>query len=324
MRALVTGAAGFIGARLSAALLEQGADVVGVDCFTPYYERGEKDEHLAPLRHAAGFRFRSFDLATHDNLACWLEEHRIDTVFHLAGQPGVRASWGPGFADYSHHNVTATANLLEAAADYGGIRSFVFASSSSVYGNNAGMHALSEDAELAPLSPYGITKMTCEHLARTYWQLRQVRTVGLRYFTVYGPGQRPDMAFRNFITRIRNGIKLEVYGDGHQSRSFTFVDDAVAGTIAAAERGHPGTVYNIGAAAGVSLLEAIELLAQIHSDAGGAPFPVNIQGGAMPIGDARHTLPDLSRTRRDLEWSPTWTLRDGLRRQYAWQFEARR
>jgi len=200
----------------------------------------------------------------------------------------------------------------------------VFASSSSVYGNNAGMHALREDAELAPLSPYGITKMTCEHLARTYWQLRQVPTVGLRYFTVYGPGQRPDMAFRRFITAIRLGVKLEVYGDGRQSRSFTYVDDVVAATIAAADRGHPGTVYNIGGGPHASMLEAIELLAQIHEDAGGAPFPVNLQGGALPIGDARHTLADLTRTRRELEWAPTWKLRDGLNAQYAWQFQARR
>jgi UDP-glucose 4-epimerase len=218
----------------------------------------------------------------------------------------------------------ATALLLEAAADTKQIRAFVYASSSSVYGDNPALHALREDAELAPVSPYGITKLTCEHLARAYFQLRSVPTIGLRYFTVYGPGQRPDMAFRKFILAARLGVALEVYGNGHQSRDFTFVADAVNATRRAAMLGHPGTVYNIGGGSNVSLLEAVDTLQQIHTAMGGTRLEVTVQGGARPVGDAMHTSADLTRARKELGWAPSWPLGEGLRAQYQWQKDQRR
>src|SRR5687767_21920 len=226
MKAVVTGAAGFIGSHLSAALLESGASVIGIDCFTDYYARPLKDANLATVKGRSGFSF--VEGALQD-----LDLARILTgathVFHLAGQAGVRKSWGGDFGVYIRDNVHATQRLLESMAGMP-IQKYVYSSSSSVYGNDVPL-PMRENTYLQPLSPYGVTKLAGEHLGNLYFANHGVPTVSLRYFTVYGPRQRPDMAFQRFLTAARDGAPITLYGDGEQTRDFTFVADIVAANM---------------------------------------------------------------------------------------------
>ena len=239
--AVVTGCAGFIGSHLTESLLADGHSVLGVDCFNDNYARGDKYANLARAGEHERFRLVTADLVDVDADALL---DGADVVFHLAGEPGVRASWGPRFDRYTHHNVQATQRLLEAARDTD-VR-FVYASSSSVYGDALKLPT-HEDETPRPLSPYGVTKLAAEHLCVLYGEEHGVDTVALRYFSVYGPRQRPDMAFRRFCEAIVEGQPIEVFGDGRQTRDFTFVGDIVAGTRAAAEADTaPGRVYNLG------------------------------------------------------------------------------
>jgi nucleoside-diphosphate-sugar epimerase len=291
----VTGAAGFIGSHLAETLAERGHEVAGLDCFSDYYDPGLKEEN------ARGLDVRRVDLAADE-----LDLAGFDGVFHLAGQPGVR-SFGDVFALYVRRNVLATQRLFEAAVA-AGVR-VAFASSSSVYGE-AERYPTPEDAEPRPLSPYGITKLTCEHLARAYAKGFGLDVVTLRYFTVYGPRQRPDMAFARILDALRDGTPFELYGDGSQSRGFTHVDDAVEATIAAMERGS-GT-YNVGGGAEATMLEAI----RVAEDVSGRTLDVRLVQAAA--GDVRRTSADTSRITAELGWAPQVGLEAGLRAQWRW------
>jgi nucleoside-diphosphate-sugar epimerase len=297
MRYIVTGAAGFIGSQLLRTLIERGHEATGWDAYTDYYDPELKAEN------AAGLPVERLDLA--DDA---LDLDGLDGVFHLAGQPGV-ASFGGVFPAYVRQNVMAGQRLFEAAAS-AGVR-VVFASSSSIYGD-AAAYPTPEDAVPAPLSPYGITKLACEHLARAYASECVLDAVIVRYFTIYGPRQRPDMAFTKMVSCLVEGRPFELYGDGAQSRSFTFVDDAVEATIAAMERGEPGSTLNVGGGTEVSMLEAIEVLGRIAGR--------RLEVVRMPPreGDAVRTAADTTRIRAALGWEPTTPFEDGRTAQFRW------
>ena len=295
MRYVVTGAAGFIGSHLVEALQLAGHEVAGVDAFTDYYDPARKEEN------AAGLGVSRLDLAEDK-----LDFGGADGVFHLAGQPGVR-SFGPVFADYVRRNVLATQRVLEAAA---GAR-VVLASSSSIYGE-AETYPTPEDTPPRPLSPYGITKLATEHLARAYATSFGRDTVVLRYFTVYGPRQRPDMALERIVEALAAGTPFELYGDGSQSRSFTYVADAVAATIAAMDRAQQGTLYNVGGGAEATMREAIATLEEVSGRS------LDVVERPAAAGDVRRTAADTRRIERDLGWRATTSLRDGLRAQWEW------
>src|SRR3954451_11506053 len=274
-RALVTGCAGFIGSHLTESLLEDGHEVLGVDCFNDNYRRVDKRANLALAQEYGTFELVHGDLVNLD-VAALIEP--VDVIYHLAGEPGVRSSWGERFDRYTHHNVAATQRLLEATPPG---KRFVYASSSSVYGDALDLPT-GEDTTPRPLSPYGVTKLAAEHLTVLYGEEQGLDTVALRYFSVYGPRQRPDMAFRRFCEAIVSGAALEVYGDGGQSRDFTYVHDIVAATRAAgATATPPGRVYNLGGGASVSVNRALEVLAGL------AGRPLDVRRAARSSGEGR-------------------------------------
>lgn len=301
-RSLVTGAAGFLGSHVCEALLARGDEVCGVDSFTEYYDPALKRANLATAL-AAGLSFRQLDLCS-DGLDELLRG--VDVVFHLAGQPGVRPSWGEDFAVYAQRNVVATQRLLEASTR-AGVGRFVFASSSSVYGESDG-RAMRESTRRRPVSPYGLTKSACEDLVDVYRRTNGLSAVSLRYFTIYGPRQRPEMAFATFIRCVLEGKAVPVLGDGRQTRDFTYVSDAVAATLAAAERGD-SQVYNVSGGASASVLKALD---EIELLTGRRAI---VELGRAARGDARHTRADLGLAAHELRYRPTVGLREGLARQ---------
>jgi nucleoside-diphosphate-sugar epimerase len=307
MKALVTGAAGFIGSHLSAALLDSGATVTGIDCFTDYYPRALKEANLAAIKGRPGFSFIEAALQDIDLMPALAGTTH---VFHLAAQAGVRKSWGRDFDVYTRNNVEATQRLLEALVGMP-IQKYVYASSSSVYGDHVPL-PMREDAYLQPLSPYGVSKLAAEHMGHLYWANYAVPAVSLRYFTVYGPRQRPDMGFQRFLTAVRDNKPITVYGDGEQTRDFTFVSDIVAANMAAATQGRPGSVYNIGGGSRVTLNQVLELIRKVTGKS------VTIQREPDQKGDMRHTYADTSLARRDLDFHPRVTLESGLDQQYRW------
>ncbi|MGD0455860.1 MAG: NAD-dependent epimerase/dehydratase family protein [Solirubrobacteraceae bacterium] len=304
---LVTGAGGFIGSHLAQGCLERGHRVLGIDSFTSYYDPELKRANLAQMELHPSWSFVEGDLADLD-LVSVLDG--IEVVFHLAAQPGVRASWGQTFAAYVDSNVTAMQRLLEASRSVA-LERFVFASSSSVYGD-ADRLPTTEDTPLQPISPYGATKALGEHLCRLYHHSHALPTVMLRYFTVYGPRQRPDMAFNKLIRAALEHEEIVIYGDGGQTRDFTFVSDTVGGTIAAAENGRPGSVYNLGGGARTSMNEVLEMIGDLTEE------ELNIRRLAAQAGDARDTAADTSRARAQLGFAPSRSLYEGLREQVAW------
>jgi UDP-glucuronate 4-epimerase len=303
---LVTGCAGFIGSRLAEALLDAGETVVGVDAFTDYYARELKEANVERLVAQPGFTLMRGDLVE-EPLAPLVE--RCDGVFHVAAQPGVRGSWGDSFALYARSNLLATQRVLEAAAS-AGVR-LVLASSSSVYGE-AERYPTHEDTPPRPISPYGVTKLGCEHLVRAYASVRALDAVVIRYFTVYGPGQRPDMAFTRIIRALVTGEPFHLYGSGDQSRDVTYVDDAVRATVQAMRRAPAGAVYNVGGGTETSLLEVIALLEE-H-----AGRRLDIRHEPAAAGDVRRTAADTTRIRAALGWEAATSLEDGLSAQLAW------
>ncbi len=307
MKALVTGTAGFIGSTLSTTLSDRGADVVGIDCFTDYYARDIKEGNLAELRTRPNFRFVEARLQDAD-LDALLDG--VTHVFHLAAQAGVRGSWGDQFLTYTTNNVDATQRLLEAVKGRD-ITRLVYASSSSVYGDVAAIPMV-ETSVVQPVSPYGVTKLAAEHLCHLYHVNHGVPAVSLRYFTVYGPRQRPDMGFHRFIRAALTGTPITLFGDGEQSRDFTYVADAVAATIAAGERGRPGAVYNIGGGSRVTINQVLDMVAELTGR------PLDIRRLPSEKGDMRDTFADTSRAQADLGFSPSHTLRDGLAAECAW------
>jgi len=311
VKALITGVAGFIGSTLAERLLDSGVDVVGIDCFTDYYPRAMKQRNLSGPLARRGFRFVESRIQDAD-LAALLADRTH--VFHLAAQAGVRKSWGRDFAIYTTNNIEATQMLLEAVTSAPAIERLVYASSSSVYGDNTPM-PFREDALPQPVSPYGVSKLAAEQLCYLYFANFRVRTVSLRYFTVYGPRQRPDMGFHKFLRATLRGEPISVYGDGEQTRDFTYVHDAVSATIAAAERGVPGRVYNIGGGSRVSVNHVLDLIGRI---AGRTPL---VTADAAQKGDMRHTFADTSLARTDLGFAPSVGLEDGLTAEYKWLAE---
>jgi nucleoside-diphosphate-sugar epimerase len=297
MRYVVTGAAGFIGSQLSEALIARGHYVVGVDCFTDYYDPALKEENSAALDVAR------LDLAEEN-----LDLAGVDGVFHLAGQPGVR-SFGDVFEEYVRRNLLASRRVFETAAAAG--TRVVFASSSSIYGD-AERYPTPEETEARPISPYGITKLGCEQLAHAYAQDFGLDAVILRYFTFYGPRQRPDMALARIVAALARGSTFELYGDGLQSRSFTFVADGIEATIASMERAPRGTVYNVGGGEEATMRDAIATLERVSGRT------LDLVERRAAAGDVRRTSADVTRIERDLGWHATTSLQDGLQAQWEW------
>jgi UDP-glucose 4-epimerase len=307
MNILVTGAAGFIGSNLSLRLLEQGDRVIGLDCFTDFYPRWIKERNLAPLLKQKKFEFLEQDLLELD-LHSALEG--VDAIFHLAAQAGVRSSWGESFSVYISNNIHATQKLLEASKTRR-LDKFVYASSSSVYGLTP-ILPMSETNLLHPLSPYGVTKLAAEQLCFLYCKNYGLPTVSLRFFTVYGPGQRPDMAFHKFFKSIAEDKPITVFGDGRQTRDFTYVDDIVSACLAARRDGIPGEVYNLGGGHQEKLETLFPLFEEI------CRRRVKITRLEPQKGDVPHTFADIAKASRDLGYRPRTDLREGLRREWEW------
>ncbi len=304
---LITGGAGFIGSHLGEQCLRSGWRVVAIDAFTDYYDEQAKRSNVAHALADSRYRLVEADLLELD-LEEWLRPASV--VFHLAAQPGVRISWNE-FDLYTRLNVTVTQRLLEAARKTS-LDRLVIASSSSIYGDAESLPT-QEDIAPRPVSPYGVTKVATEQLAHVYWRNFGVPTVCLRYFTVYGPRQRPDMAFNRLIRQALHGEPFELYGDGEQTRDFTFVADAVKGTLAAWERGKPGRAYNIGGGSRRSMNSVLETLASLLGR------PINRIYREPQRGDARDTAADISRARRELGFEPSYTFQSGLESQLEWQ-----
>jgi UDP-glucose 4-epimerase len=307
VKALITGAAGFVGSQLADALLAAGHDVVGVDCFLDYYPRAVKERNIAPARASKRYRFVEASLVNTD-LGALLDG--VDWVFHQAAQAGVRASWGEDFRIYSDNNVYATQRLLEACRDRP-LKRFVYASSSSVYGDTNDL-PMRESSATRPVSPYGVTKLAGEHLTWLYWKNYGVPSTALRYFTVYGPRQRPDMAFHRFIRAVLTDEEITLYGDGSQSRDFTFVEDIVAANLGAAERDGVGGIFNIGGGSRTTVNEVIDTIGEL---AGRRPRVNRLD---VQKGDVGHTAADCSAARAKIGYAPRVDLREGLRREVEW------
>jgi nucleoside-diphosphate-sugar epimerase len=304
--ALVTGVAGFVGSHLGERLLGDGWRVLGVDCFTDTYARSIKEQNLAALRRDRRFAFEEVDLVT-ANVSELVQG--VDVVFHLAGQAGVRSSWGSEFEIYTERNILATQRLLEAVTAIG-LERLVYASSSSIYGDTIEL-PVTENSLPQPISPYGVSKLAAEHLCRLYFINHGLPTVSVRYFTVYGPRQRPDMAFHRLIRAMLRDDPFPLYGDGEQTRDFTFVSDAVEATVRAASA-PPGSVFNVGGGSRVTLNEVIGLLEELVGR------EAKIERQARQAGDVRHTWADTTRIRETLGFEPQVRLREGLAREVAW------
>jgi len=303
---LVTGVAGFIGSHLAERLLAEGRRVRGVDCFTPYYDRAAKEANLAGLRGREGFEFTECDLGAADAAAL---VEGVDTVFHQAAQPGVRGSWGEDFRVYTAHNLIALHRLLEACRGAKTAR-FVFASSSSVYGDLGA--TATEDGPLHPISPYGVTKEAGERLVDAYHREYGLATVSLRYFTVCGPRQRPDMAFHKILRALYDDTPFPMLGDGSQTRDFTHVGDVVEANLLAETRGRPGTVYNVAGGGSLSLAEAVRLLEECTGRT------ARIERLPRAAGDPKSTSADLTRARAELGYEPRVPAAEALRLEATW------
>lgn len=306
MRILVTGAAGFIGSHVAERLLRDGHRVVALDNFDPYYARSVKERNLAAVRAHPHAVVLEADLAR-DDLRPAVEG--VDAVVHLAAQAGVRGSWGATFSTYLDANVLATQRLLEATLGRP-LHAFVYGSSASVYGD--GVRAAVDEAALpAPHSPYGVTKLAGEHLASLYHRNHGTPTVVLRYFSVYGPRERPDKAIQLFLCAARDGKGIRVLGDGSQQRDFTYVGDVVDATVAALERRPVGAVLNVARGRTVALRDVIDAVRRVT----GAPLPAVAE--AAVAGDVQTTAGDIGAARRLLGWQPRTDLEDGIAAQWA-------
>lgn len=308
MRALVTGAAGFVGSHLTARLRADGHDVVGLDSFTDYYDVEWKRLN-ADAAVRSGAQFIDGDLNSVD-LKHILQN--VDVVFHLAGQPGVRSSWGREFSTYIESNIRATQRLLEVCRNSAELRRFVYASSSSVYGN-AERYPTNEADRPQPVSPYGVTKLAAEHLCTLYAASFGIPTVSLRYFTVYGPRQRPDMAFTRFARGAILGEEITIFGSGEQVRDFTFVSDIVEANLLAASCDIPdGTVLNVAGGSHASVNEVLDLFEELSS------VRLSVTRTTPIVGDVRETGGDTTAIRTATGWKPAVALRDGIKEQLDW------
>ncbi len=308
MRCLITGAAGFIGSSLADLLLSQGHQVTGIDCFTDYYPRDIKERNILGARADRRFTFIEDDLLA-ANLDALLEG--VDWVFHEAAQAGVRASWGGSFDTYVRNNISVTQRLLE-AAKCSGIKRLVYASSSSIYGDSPDL-PLRESARPQPVSPYGVTKLAAEHLCYLYHVNYGVPAVSLRYFTVYGPRQRPDMAFNKFIRAALAGEEIVVHGDGEQTRDFTFISDICNANLLAAQGDEAvGRVFNVGGGSRVTVNHVLDVLSGLLGE------KVKVRHIEDQKGDVRHTLSDATPAREVLGYSTKVSVEEGLAREFEW------
>jgi nucleoside-diphosphate-sugar epimerase len=306
---IVTGVAGFIGSHLAEALLQQGAEVIGVDQFNDYYDPQLKHDNLFNLKQYSRFKLIKADIQELN----WLELlESVDVVYHQAAQAGVRASWGQGFLNYTARNINATQVILEAAKQVSSLNRIVYASSSSIYGNAVTMPTPETLCPL-PVSPYGITKLAGERLCWLYQQNFDVPVTALRYFTVYGPRQRPDMAFHKFFQAAIEGKSINIYGDGQQTRDYTYVSDIVAANLAAGKIPEAiGEVFNIGGGSRITLTELLDMMEQVM----GQPIKRNYLENA--VGDARHTSADITKAQKILGYTPQVSLLEGLTQEWQW------
>ncbi|MBN2382599.1 NAD-dependent epimerase/dehydratase family protein [bacterium] len=306
MNILVTGAAGFIGSNLTERLLSEGHQVIGIDCFADYYARTVKENNLTLARHYRTFKFIEKNLL--EDLS-FLDSHDFEIVYHLAAQAGVRTSWGSSFQIYTDYNILATQRLLDYCLSRT-LKRFIYASSSSVYGTCAEL-PLVETARPQPVSPYGVSKLAGENLVQLYHRNFGLATVSLRYFTVYGPRQRPDMAFHKFIRHALNNEPISLYGDGLQTRDFTYIDDIVTANINAIQA-PPGSIINIGGGCRVTLTDAIELIQNV------AGLPIKIIHKETQKGDMRHTFADIVQAQSLINYKPQTPLSYGLTQEFNW------
>jgi UDP-glucose 4-epimerase len=307
MKYLVTGAAGFIGSHLCKKLIQDGVHIIGLDAFTDFYPRSIKENNLQPLLNNPHFELISGDILE-VNLDKIMDE--IDVVFHFAAQPGVRTSWGAEFSIYTKNNIDATQKLLEAAKT-ATLKKFIYASSSSVYGLSPKL-PMTETSTLHPYSPYGVTKLAAENLCFLYYKNYGIPCVSLRFFTVYGPGQRPDMAFHKFFKSIQKDEEISVFGDGQQTRDFTFIDDIIWANLSSIENGRAGENYNLGGGTRKKLADIIPILEEICQKT------VKIKYVPGQKGDVRHTYADIQKSKDELNYIPRINLEEGLRSEWDW------
>jgi nucleoside-diphosphate-sugar epimerase len=303
MEVLVTGCVGFIGSHLVDKLLGQGYEVIGMDCFSDYYSREIKKKNISNA-----LENKDFELIEEDILEMNVFPD-VDYVFHLAAQAGVRASWGKSFEIYTRDNIEVTQRLLEFYKDKD-IKKFVYASSSSVYGDAE--LPMREKSLLKPVSPYGVTKLAGENLCYLYWKNYNVPTVSLRYFTVYGPRQRPDMAIHKFVKAIVNNGEIIIYGDGTQTRDFTYVEDAVEANLLVAKSDSVSEAFNIGGGSRISVNELIKKIEDVTEKKARVKY-VETQKG-----DARDTWADIRKVEEKINWKPNVKIEDGLKRFANW------
>jgi UDP-glucose 4-epimerase len=307
MNCLVTGTAGFIGSHLSRRLLKEGFSVIGVDSFTDYYPRWIKERNLSTLKNENNFSFLEEDINSLD-LNRLLQN--VDCVFHLAAQAGVRASWGQSFSEYIRNNIEATQRLLEESKEQP-LHKFIFASSSSVYGYCPEL-PMSESSPLLPYSPYGVTKLAAENLCYLYSKNYGVPTISLRFFTVYGPGQRPDMAFHKFFKSTSENKPITVFGTGEQTRDFTYINDIINAIFACIEHGQTGETYNLGGGNRKMLKDLLPLFEEICGK------KISVKWKEKQKGDVPHTLADIQKAKKDLGFVPRTAIDEGLSEEWRW------
>jgi len=307
MICIVTGAAGFIGSHLCGKLLDIGHFVIGIDSFTDFYPKYIKEQNIRSLLKKEKFEFIAKDIHECD-LAKLMK--KAVCVFHLAAQAGVRTSWGQNFSIYTKNNIEATQKLLEAAKDVT-LEKFIYASSSSVYGFCPELPML-ETSPCFPYSPYGVTKLAAENLCNLYFRNYGVPCVSLRFFTVYGPGQRPDMAFHKFFKAIIDNKPISIYGDGKQTRDFTYIDDIIEANVASLTRGKPGEIYNLGGGNRKKLEDILPILEKVTQK------KIKITWEDRQLGDVPHTFANIEKARKELNFQPKTKVDDGLEEEWKW------
>lgn len=303
---LVTGACGFIGSHLCEKLLKKGYTVIGIDSFTDFYPKTIKEKNIEISLKKSNFKFVETDILNLTSI-----DRNIEYIFHTAAQAGVRTSWGKNFDTYIKDNILATQHLLELSKNHKGLKKFIYSSSSSVYGN-AEMFPTREDTLPKPVSPYGVTKLAGEHLCQLYLKNYNVPIICLRYFTVFGPRQRPDMAFNKFIKSMLREESLTVYGDGEQSRDFTYVSDVVDANILAMQKDTKEIIFNIGGGNYATINRIIHTLKELIK------FNIKVEYKEKAKGDVRDTKADISRAKRELGFNPKYDLNYGLEREIEW------